>query len=202
MRQFFLFRHGQTDWNLKGIYQGNLDIPLNPRGRKEAFQLAQSSFLKDLDIIYSSDLKRAWETAQIIGEKKRSLPIVKAKELRELYFGKVQGVSPEERERNFPSQKPWSPQFCNGPERYSYRFPHGENIHQGIVRFQKVIRHILGNTSHQRIGICTHGAVLRNFLSDLFPNQGRPIEIKNCSLFQLTVQKTPPTLQLNGPLQG
>jgi broad specificity phosphatase PhoE len=61
----YLIRHGETDWNLNGIWQGHADVPLNAVGRAQARRLAQRLRAEGprFDVIYSSDLQRAWETA-------------------------------------------------------------------------------------------------------------------------------------------
>lgn len=82
----YLVRHGETEWNVKKLIQGQKDIPLNEKGKKQAGKLKKIKF----DAIYSSDLKRAAETAKIIAGKRR-LKIIKSTALRERYFGKFQG---------------------------------------------------------------------------------------------------------------
>jgi broad specificity phosphatase PhoE len=63
-----LVRHGQTDWNLEGRYHGQSDVPLNEQGRKQARLLAQQFDGQIFVAIYSSDLWRARETAEIIAQ--------------------------------------------------------------------------------------------------------------------------------------
>ncbi len=62
----YIVRHGQTDWNVKGIYQGRIDIPLNETGREQARKTKKELEGIKFDKVFSSPLKRALETAQII----------------------------------------------------------------------------------------------------------------------------------------
>ncbi len=102
-RSFYFIRHGQTDWNLEGRMQGQTDIPLNNTGREQAH--AAIPYFKDLDIdlIVSSPLSRAYETAEIINQTIK-VPIKTNKDLRERSFGSNEGrvakVVKEEYARN------------------------------------------------------------------------------------------------------
>ncbi|MEK7495493.1 MAG: histidine phosphatase family protein [Patescibacteria group bacterium] len=86
----YLVRHGETEWNVKKLIQGQKDIPLNKKGEDQAMALGKKLKKIKFDAIYSSDLRRAAETAIIIAGKRR-LMIIKSKALRERYFGKFQG---------------------------------------------------------------------------------------------------------------
>jgi broad specificity phosphatase PhoE len=94
-----LVRHGETDWNAAGRLQGHTDRPLSDFGRRQARQLAEElegeSFF---DAIYASDLARARETAEIVGER-LGLPTVLDPDLREKDWGTWEGLTPVERDR-------------------------------------------------------------------------------------------------------
>lgn len=94
---FFFVRHGQTDYNLKKVIQGQcdrsslqgtLDLGLNDTGREQALRLAALLTEKKeaFDVILSSDLKRAWETGEILGQA-LGLPLIPSPGLREMFFG-------------------------------------------------------------------------------------------------------------------
>ena len=66
MTTLYLIRHGETDWNVEGRWQGHADVPLNEHGRQQAIQISQQLAGVGLAAIYSSDLQRAQETAQAL----------------------------------------------------------------------------------------------------------------------------------------
>ena len=94
-------RHGETDWNLEGRFQGQADPPLNASGLAQARQLA--GLLEDahIQVIYCSDLQRALRTAQIIGEKLGLLPRVDRR-LREIRLGEWEGMQSEQIKSQYP----------------------------------------------------------------------------------------------------
>jgi broad specificity phosphatase PhoE len=94
----FLVRHGETDWNAEGRLQGHTDRPLSDYGRRQARQLAEELEGEELEAIYSSDLARARETAEIVGER-LGLPVALEPELREKDWGTWEGLNAVERDR-------------------------------------------------------------------------------------------------------
>jgi broad specificity phosphatase PhoE len=98
MTTLLLVRHGETDWNAEGRLQGQTDRPLSDYGRRQARQLAEELAGEELDAIYSSDLARARETAEIVGET-LGLPIELDRDLREKDWGTWEGLTPVERDR-------------------------------------------------------------------------------------------------------
>ena len=98
MTTLLLVRHGETDWNADGRLQGHTDRPLSDFGRRQAQQLAEELEAESLEAIYSSDLARARETAEIVGER-LGLPVVLEPDLRETNWGTWEGLTPVERDR-------------------------------------------------------------------------------------------------------
>ena len=88
----YIVRHGQTDWNLNGQIQGQNDIPLNDMGRAQAYNVADKLSRFNLEYIISSDLSRAAETANIIGNK-LNMRVEYDARLREYNFGILTGMT-------------------------------------------------------------------------------------------------------------
>lgn len=91
MTDLLLIRHGETDWNLEGRYQGQSDVPLNEEGLKQARDLAQRLQHYPLDAIFSSDLKRAQKTAEILRDVSKA-PLYLDPRLREIHQGEWEGM--------------------------------------------------------------------------------------------------------------
>jgi len=125
---FYIFRHGQTEWNRLAKVQGQTDIPLNDEGREEALVLKEFFKKVKVDIVYSSDLKRAFSTAKISFDENK-ISIIKAPELREVHCGEVEGMAREDVLKKF-KQTFWSnePQSGEDPD---FSYP-GGRIENGI----------------------------------------------------------------------
>jgi broad specificity phosphatase PhoE len=98
MTTLLLARHGETDWNRDGRWQGRSDTPLNDRGREQAEVLAEQ--LDGVDVVYSSDLARARETAEIVAGR-LGLDVRVDPRLRERGFGAWEGLTSDEIEERF-----------------------------------------------------------------------------------------------------
>ena len=97
MTTLLLVRHGETDWNAVGRLQGHTDRPLSDYGRRQARRLAEELADEKLEAIYSSDLVRARETAEIVGER-LGLEVVLDPDLREKDWGTWEGLTSVERD--------------------------------------------------------------------------------------------------------
>ncbi len=93
--RLLLARHGTTDWNLRGVWQGHKDVPLNDLGRAQAGALGARLADEPLDAVWSSDLRRALETAQIVCAG-RDLDMQVTDELREIDVGRWEGLASAE----------------------------------------------------------------------------------------------------------
>ena len=98
MTELLLVRHGETDWNADGRLQGQTDRLLSDYGRRQARELAEQLGDEELKAIYASDLARARETAEIVGER-LGLPVVLDPDLREKDWGTWEGLTSVERDR-------------------------------------------------------------------------------------------------------
>lgn len=89
----YLIRHGETTWNRAGLYQGQRDVALTARGRQQARQLARRFARTPLDLVLTSDLRRALETARALAASRRPpVPLEADGRLREMSFGQWEGL--------------------------------------------------------------------------------------------------------------
>jgi probable phosphoglycerate mutase len=147
-------RHGETDWNVLGRYQGQTDIPLNESGLAQARQVA--SFLRDKTIhaIYTSNLSRASQTALEIAQvRKGELRIIP--ELREQHYGVFQGLTGAQVKERWPdSYQKWHdrvPEF--GPEG-------GETRNEFKERCIKALQQVAVQHPGEVLAVVCHGGVL------------------------------------------
>ena len=101
MTTILLVRHGETDWNVERRVQGHSDTPLNDTGREQARALGAELAGEPIDAVYSSDLLRAHETANIVAGP-RGLEVTALRELRERNFGTWEGLTDAEVFAQFP----------------------------------------------------------------------------------------------------
>jgi probable phosphoglycerate mutase len=158
-----LARHGETDWNRDGIWQGHGDPPLNDGGRTQAAALADRLADVEIDVLYSSDLRRAMETAVIVG-RARGLAVSADSGLREIDIGSWSGLTRAEIEERYP-----------GMERLD-----GETNEAFDTRAVDTLRRIATAHPGQRVLAITHGGVVRALDRHLF---GEPRTVLgNCEL--------------------
>ncbi len=163
MTRVYLIRHGETDWNRDEICMGQMDIPLNERGRRQAERTAERLAPERLDVIYSSDLSRAVETAQIIARRQPHPPeIVRRRDLRELHYGHWQGYRFEDLRERFPEA------FREDAPRHAdplrFRPEGGESVQQLYERAVRAFREILAGHPGGTVAIVAHGGPIRHIV--------------------------------------
>src|SRR5688500_15384392 len=99
--RLLLVRHGETDWNAALRYQGQGTVSLNQRGRRQALRAADALRPYAADVLYASDVVRAWETAELIGGALGLAPQA-LPGLREVHVGQWEGLTPDELYVRFP----------------------------------------------------------------------------------------------------
>lgn len=157
-----LVRHGETDWNASGKFQGCKDINLSKVGILQAEYL-RKRFENKFDYIYTSPLKRAMQTAEIITENNKIKPIIEL-ELREINFGDWEGLTIKEIETNYPENFiEWRNDELDGP------MCGGDlSLKRASLRAEKAILEIVKNHQGKHIIIVAHGGIIKAGLIGIF----------------------------------
>ena len=153
MTTILLARHGETDWNSERRWQGHADQPLNDAGREQARELAATLTDRGIDVVYSSDLVRAHETALIVAER-LGLPVEVDTGLREVDVGdwagrlvsEIEAADPEAFQLWRQGRKGWK-----GGESYEEM---GERVVGAVLR-------LAGRHAGKTVLIVTHGGSIR-----------------------------------------
>ncbi len=172
MTRIGFIRHGITDWNLGNRVQGHTDIPLNETGRTQAHAIANRLKGEEWEFIYSSDLSRAKETAQIIGQA-MELPVRTDTRLREMHCGDVEGTTPEERIARWGNN--WKALPLNIESRESI-----------VERGLSFASYLLDNHEGSSVLVVSHGALVRLTLKHLIPHVDTKERLRNASITTLT----------------
>jgi broad specificity phosphatase PhoE len=161
MTHFCLVRHGQTDWNLEGRYQGQTDIPLNEAGRIEARSLAETLQGMRFGAVYSSDLVRARETADIIAAQV-VLPVQIDVRLREINQGVWEGLQVDFIRSHYAGL--WQQRDVDPA---SMRAPGGETVNEVAQRMYAALDEIAAVHPDGSVLLVSHGLSLATILCKL-----------------------------------
>lgn len=182
--EIIVVRHGETEWNALHKMQGQMDIDLNEVGRQEAIAVAERlSKEPNISAIYTSDLKRALETAEIIASRCGGLKVVTDKDLRERHIGDLQGLTYTES----PNVNPKAFEALKSP-RSDLEIPGGgESRDQVYKRCTSSLQRIAEKHRGARVVAVTHGAVIEMLYKRAIPG-GRAGGVWNTSvnIFQLS----------------
>ena len=175
----FLFRHGETDWNREGRLQGHTDTPLNPTGLAQAQALAERLRPHRLDSVVSSDLARAWTTGRIVAED-LGVPLIGEPGLREANIGEAEGLYWPEVKSRFGETltERW---FTDDDA----AFPGGETGFETRSRGLAALRRFVAEQPYRRIGVSTHGAMVRQLMKHALPPGSPPARTRNTVLYIL-----------------
>lgn len=147
-----LVRHGLTDWNATHRAQGHADIELNATGRKQAEEAAARLAGMRLGAVFSSDLRRAVQTAEPIA-RRHGLEVTVDPGWREIDQGEWEGLLSDEIGRRWPAQ--W------GPARHYTRRPGGESPEEVAERALTSLRGIVERHPGEVVAVVTHGGTIR-----------------------------------------
>jgi broad specificity phosphatase PhoE len=148
----YLVRHGETSWNQADIYQGTADVPLSDTGRRQIAELAATLQPVPFAAVYTSPLCRASDTAAAIALG-RAVPITPVAELRELSYGRCQGVPPSERDAEL--DRLWR------AEPWRVRFPEGESLDDVATRAWPAFLALAARHRGETIVVSGHGHLNR-----------------------------------------
>lgn len=157
MTTLILARHGETDWNRNGIWQGHGDPPLNDLGREQAAALAERLAGSGLNALYSSDLRRAADTAEFVS-RATGLPVLEREGLREVDVGSWTGLTLAEIAERFP-----------GMEHHD-----GEPHETFDARVLATLTEIGEAHADERIAVVTHGGFVRSLQRTML---GEPLAV-------------------------
>lgn len=160
--EIFLVRHGETEWNSSGKFQGCTDIKLSEKGIVQA-QYTKLRFQNKFDIIYTSPLKRAFETASIISEGSGKTPIIE-KDLREINFGKWEGLTLNQIKSNYNSEfNSWE-----NDDENAYLVGGDMSLKNASIRGKNAILAIAEKCNGKRVVIAAHGGIIKAALAGIF----------------------------------
>ncbi len=184
MTTILLARHGETDWNKELRFQGHRDPPLNETGRRQAAELAVRLEQEQLDRVYSSTLRRARETAEIVVAR-LGIPLGIDDSLREVDTGSWSGLTRAEIEERFPEAfRRWLD--------YGPGWEDGESYEEMAERVAATLELLVQRHPDGRLLIVTHGGPVRAAQAWAM---GIPFEearrtgppLHNCGLFEADV---------------
>ena len=194
-----LIRHGETAWNTEKRIQGQLDITLNARGFAQAAAVARWLSSQPVAALYSSDLLRAWQTAEHIGVALGLTPVAE-QDLRERRYGIFEGQTYAEARNNYPAS--YLLFECRAPEA---AIPDGgESLRQLNARVTECLCRLATQHAGQTIVLVTHGGVLdiiNRFVRGNPLEQPRDFLIPNAGITWLTLNAAAWTLETWGETQ-
>jgi alpha-ribazole phosphatase len=191
MLRLLLVRHGETEWNATGRYQGQTDIPLNAAGHRQAKAVAERLAAERIDAIYASDLLRAWATAEAIAEPHDVEPRPDAR-LREMNYGDWQGLTYQQ----IAEQAPEALAAWNA-DRVHRTPPGGESLADLATRAESLLAEIRAAHLEGTVAVVSHGGTVRMILCVLLghpPASYWQFEMDNTGVSEIELQDRGPVV--------
>lgn len=158
--EFYIIRHGETNWNVEGRIQGQTNSRLTEKGGRQAHLTANKLKNMSFEAVYSSDLERAMDTAEILLQFHDYLNMEKDVRLRERLFGDLEGISHESFKNDYPNI--YEKFLSNDAE---YRIPKGESkrdlADRAVDFFEEIAKK---HTGEGHVLVVTHGGILNMFV--------------------------------------
>lgn len=150
-----LTRHGETDWNTKGILQGWIDVPLNDKGIRQSYEFAENLSHLEFNWVYSSPLRRALQTAEILAASLNLPAPICSEGLKERHFGVLQGRPKEELGISHP-------EILENILRRNpaWEFEQGESPDHFAARVLRAVTDIAEDKPGESVLVITHGWVM------------------------------------------
>jgi len=167
MTRIVLVRHAEAQGNVTRVFHGWTDSSLTEKGIRQARRLAERMKDENIDCIYSSDLKRAYDTANFIADIK-DLDVFIDKKLREINGGDWENISFDDLIKTWPEEL-----FNLNNCLYNLSAPNGENVLDFYARIVSSIERIISENENKNICIVTHGTAIKLILCYFY---SRPIE--------------------------
>lgn len=185
MIHLFLVRHGETDWNVNRRFQGSSDQPLNATGEVQARQLAYSLREHAFDHIFASDLSRVMHTARIALPD--DLSITPEPRLREISFGKFEGLTWDEIQATYPDEFTlWQQDRRQNPHG-------GETLDMVVARVHSFVNDLRAAHDDARIAAFAHGGTIGILLSLLLgtpPDKWWQFRIDNTAVSEIAIYES------------
>ena len=173
----YLVRHGETEWNATRRLQGNSDVQLSAKGREQAAQLAKRLAREKIDGFYSSDMKRAVETAQILAAP-HGLAVNQIAGLREMNFGPWEGMTIGELE----ADGSWSLlEWFKNP--LDVQVPGGEKLTEVIERCNLAMQQLIAAHEKETIAVVAHGGSIRAIICSV-------LGLRHSEMWRLVLENT------------
>ncbi len=183
--KIYLIRHGQTDWNLEGRFQGREDIPLNAHGMFQATECGKAITDTTFKAVITSPLSRAKKTAEIIAKQVGIDTIIIEEQITERDFSNVSGMTPKEREAFYASggeddKEPWD-DLCKrmiaSLKKYGAKYPKDNIV---MVSHGASINSVLAFLSERKTG--TGKILLKNACINIISYENERLRLEEVNL--------------------